>query len=581
MKEIQEIDLQRLYENYSPPRVQNQIVKGRVVAVSENEVLVSIGHKAEGRIPLSEWHHDEPKPQVGDQVEVYVESIQTREGTAKLSRRLAHSLRTWQVIKEAHDKDVPIEGVVRRRTKGGFVVDINGIEAFLPGSQVDVRPLRASDNYDDLVGRRMRFKVVKINEAQHNVVVSHKALIEEELQRRKEKIMSILERGQVLEGTVKNIASFGIFVDLGGVIDGLVHISDLSWGRVNHPEELYKIGDKVQVVVLDYDPETGRVNLGIKQLTPNPWENPPEWLKEAAEVEGKVVAVAEYGLTVEVVPGIEGILPVFELAWSTSAAEELSKYKVGDIIKAKVIQFDPTIQRLTLSIKQLRPDPWLHAAEKYPVGSTHKGIVRNHTNIGTFVELEPGIEGFINLRDLSWFRRIKHPSELFQKGQEIDVVVLEIDPDHRRLRLGYKQLTEDPWDMIKTIFREGSHHEGIVEKISEVGAVVSLAYGVEGFCPMHYLKVSGELPKEGESQLFRVVEVDDANRTIVLARVDRPVAGKPTRRRKGEAADTEATAPAALPEPVTRAQKRETLGDLEAISRLKALLQEQNTNKQS
>ncbi len=579
MKEVQEIDLQRLYEAYSPPRLQNQIVKGRVVAVDENEVLVSIGHKAEGRISLSEWHHDEPKPQVGDEVEVFVESFQTRDGTAKLSRRLAHSLRTWQMIQEALEKDIPIEGVIRRRTKGGFVVDIEGIEAFLPGSQVDVRPLRASDSYQELIGRRMRFKVVKINPAQHNVVVSHKALTEEELERRKEKIMSILERGQVLEGTVKNIASFGIFVDLGGVIDGLVHISDLSWGRVSSPEELYKVGDKVQVVVLDYDPEMGRVNLGIKQLTPNPWENLPSWLQVGAEIEGKVVAVAEYGLTVEVVPGIEGILPVFELAWSTTAAEELNKYKIGDVIKAKVIQLDQEAQRLTLSIKQLRPDPWLQAGEKYLVGSVYKGIVRNHTNIGTFVELEPGIEGFINLRDLSWFRRVKHPSEVFQRGQEIDVVVLEIDPAHRRLRLGYKQLTEDPWDMIKTIFKEGSHHEGIVEKVSEVGGVVSLAYGVEGFCPMHYLKVGGEVPKEGESQLFRVVEIDDTNRTIVLARVERPTGGKTSaRRRKGEAAEGEAPAPPALPEPVTRAQKRETIGDLEAISRLKALLQKSSSD---
>ncbi len=575
MKEVQEVELQRLYDAYSPPRIQNQIVKGRVVAVDESEVLVSIGHKAEGRIPLSEWHHDEPKPQVGDEIEVYVESVQSREGTAKLSRRLAHSLRTWQTIQDALEKDEPIEGVIRRRTKGGFVVDIEGIEAFLPGSQVDVRPLRASDTYDDLVGRRMRFKVVKINPTQHNVVVSHKALIEEELQRRKERVMSILERGQILEGAVKNIASFGIFVDLGGVIDGLVHISDLSWGRVNHPEELYKIGDKVQVAVLDYDPETGRVNLGIKQLSPNPWENPPDWLKAGTVTEGKVVAVAEYGLTIEVVPGIEGILPVFELAWSTTAAEELSKYKVGDKIAVKVVHLDPETQRLTFSVKQLRPDPWLQAADKYPTGSTHKGIIRNHTNIGTFVELEPGIEGFINLRDLSWFRRIKHPSEVFQRGQEIEVVVLEIDPGHRRLRLGYKQLTEDPWDMIKTLFKENSYHEGVVERLSEVGATVSLAYGVEGFCPTHYLKVGGEPPKENETELFRVVEVDNTNRTIVLARVDRQSTAKASRRRKGEAV-AEASAPA-LPEPVTRAQKKETLGDLEVISRLKSLLEQQKS----
>ncbi len=568
MSHIQEVDLEKLYQAYLPPRLQNQIVRGKVVAVDESEALISIGHKAEGRIPLSEWHADEPKPQVGDEIEVYVEAEQTREGMAKLSRRLAHSLRTWQMIQEALEQDRPIEGVIRRRTKGGFVVDIDGIEAFLPGSQVDMRPLRSSDNYQELIGRRMRFKVVKINPSQHNVVVSHKALIEEELVKQKERVMSILERGTILEGTVKNVASFGIFVDLGGVIDGLVYVTDLSWGRVSHPEELYKIGDTVRVVVLDYDPESGRVNLGIKQLQPNPWQNPPDWLKVDAVVEGRIVAIAEFGLTVEVVPGIEGILPVFELAWSTTAAEELSKYKVGDKIQAKVIQFDPESQRLTLSMKQLYPDPWLQAAEKYPTGSVHRGIVRNHTNIGTFVELEPGIEGFINLRDLSWFRRIKHPSEIFQRGQEIDVVVLEVDSHHRRMRLGYKQLTEDPWELIKQIFKEGSYHEGIVERITEAGAVVALAHGVEGFVPMHYLKVGGDMPKEGSSDLFRVVEIDEGNRTIVLARVEKQA--RSARRRKGEATE-EAAAPA-LPEPVTRAQKRETLGDLEAISRLKALL---------
>lgn len=569
MSHTQEVDLEKLYQAYLPPRLQNQIVRGKVIAVDESEVLISIGHKAEGRVPLSEWHADEPKPQVGDEVEVYVEAEQTRDGMAKLSRRLAHSLRTWQMIQEALEQDKPIEGVIRRRTKGGFVVDIDGIEAFLPGSQVDMRPLRSSDNYQDLIGRRMRFKVVKINPSQHNVVVSHKALLEEELAKQKERVMSILERGTILEGTVKNVASFGIFVDLGGVIDGLVYVTDLSWGRVSHPEELYKVGDTVRVVVLDYDPESGRVNLGIKQLQPNPWQNPPDWLKVDAIVEGRIVAIAEFGLTVEVVPGIEGILPVFELAWSTTAAEELSKYKVGDKIQAKVIQFDPESQRLTLSVKQLYPDPWLQAAEKYPPGSVHRGIVRNHTNIGTFVELEPGVEGFINLRDLSWFRRIKHPSEIFQRGQEIDVVVLEVDPNHRRMRLGYKQLTEDPWDLIKQIFKEGSYHEGIVERITEAGAVITLAHGVEGFVPVHYLKVGGEMPKEGESDLFRVVEIDESNRIIVLARVEKQ-ARTPRRRKGSEAASEEATPP--LPEPVTRAQKRETLGDLEAISRLKALL---------
>jgi len=567
MSATSEVDLKQLYEAYSPPRIQNAIVKGRVVAVDKNEVLISIGHKAEGRVPLSEWGPDEPPPTPGQEIEVYVESLEAREGGVRLSRRLAHSLRTWQQIQEALQNDTPIEGVIRRRTKGGFVVDISGIEAFLPGSQVDIKPLRSSESYDELLGRRLRFKVVKINPAQHNVVVSHKALLEEELLRQKERILNVLERGQVLEGTVKNVASFGIFVDLGGVMDGLVHVSDLSWGRVSHPEELYKVGDKVQVVVLDYDTDTQRVTLGIKQLQPNPWEVPPDWLKVGEVVEGTIVAVADYGLTVEVVPGIEGLIPVFELSWSATPIEVAKHYKVGEKIKAKVIQFEPESQRLTLSVKQLSPDPWLHAAEKYPVGSTHKGIVRNYTTIGAFIELEPGIEGFINVRDLSWIRRVRHPSEVLERGQEIEVVVLEIDPDHKRLRLGYKQLSEDPWEMIRSVFQPETFHEGIVARVTEAGAQVELAFGVEGFCPMHYLKsASGETPKEGEMLLFKVTELDEQNRTIVLARVtDRPA-------RKGRKKAEETPEGAVPVEPRTRVASRQKLGDLEAIAQLKALL---------
>lgn len=578
MSATPEIDLKQLYEAYSPPRVQNTIVKGRIVAVDKGEVLVSIGHKAEGRIPLSEWAPDEPPPQVGEEIEVFVETLESKEGGVKVSRRLAHSLRTWQLIQEALQKDLPIEGVIRRRTKGGFVVDIGGIEAFLPGSQVDVKPLRSTDSYEDLLGRRMRFKVVKINPAQYNVVVSHKALLEEELAKQKERILNILERGQILEGTVKNVASFGIFVDLGGVLDGLVHISDLSWGRISHPEELYKPGDTVRVVVLDYDPDTRRVTLGIKQLQPNPWEVLPEWLQVGAVVEGTVVAVADYGLTVEIIPGVEGILPVFELSWSTTPVDVQKLYKVGDKIQAKVIQLDPETQRLTLSIKQLSPDPWLTAGEKYPVGSTHKGIVKNYTSIGAFVELEPGIEGFINVRDLSWIRRVRHPSEILQRGQEIEVVVLDIDPENKRLRLGYKQLSEDPWDMIRSVFEPNSVHEGIISRITDAGAQVELAFGVEGFCPMHYLKSSaGEIPKEGESALFKVSELDEQNRTIVLARIaDRPTATR-KKRKKDEEVPEEASTASPI-EPRTRLTSRQKLGDLEAIAQLKALFSQQSSS---
>ncbi|MCS6895134.1 MAG: 30S ribosomal protein S1 [Bacteroidia bacterium] len=571
MSQASEIDLKQLYESYSPPRIQNAIVKGRIVAVDKSEVLVSIGHKAEGHIPLSEWASDEPPPRPGDEIEVYVETADAHDGGMRISRRLAHSLRTWEFIQQALQNDTPIEGVIRRRTKGGFVVDIGGIEAFLPGSQVDLKPLRASDTYEELLGKRMRFKVVKINPAQYNVVVSHKTLMEEELARQKERILNILERGQVLEGVVKNVASFGIFVDLGGVMDGLVHVSDLSWGRVSHPEELYKIGDKVQVVVLDYDPDTGRVNLGIKQLYPNPWEAPPDWLQVGAVIEGTIVAIADYGVTVEVIPGIEGLLPVFELSWSATPVEVAKLYKVGDKIQAKVIQFEPETQRLTLSVKQLSPDPWLHAAERYPVGSTHKGVVKNYTAIGAFVELEPGVEGFVNVRDLSWIRRVRHPSEILRRGQEIEVVVLDVDAANKRLRLGYKQLSEDPWEMIRSVFHPESYHEGLISRITDVGAQVELAFGVEGFCPIHYLKSpTGEMPKEGETVLFKVIELDEQNRTIVLAQAAQRPARK-SKKKKDEAAEE-----AAPIEPSTRVASRQKLGDLEAIAQLRALLSQSN-----
>lgn len=569
MSPASDIDLKQMYEAYSPPRIQNAIVRGKVIAVDKHEVLVSIGHKAEGHISLSEWAPDEPPPVVGEEIEVFVESLESREGGVRLSRRLAHSLRTWQQIQEALQNETPIEGVIRRRTKGGFVVDIGGIEAFLPGSQVELKPLRASDSYEDLLGKRLRFKVVKINPAQHNVVVSHKALLEEELAKQKERILNVLERGQILEGTVKNVASFGIFVDLGGVMDGLVHVSDLSWGRVSHPEELYKPGDKVQVVVLDYDLDTRRVTLGIKQLQPNPWEAPPEWLKVGEVVEGTIVAIADYGLTVEVIPGIEGLLPIFELSWSTTPVDVQKAYKVGEKIKAKITHLDLETQRLTLSVKQLSPDPWLHAAEKYPVGSTHKGIVKNYTAIGVFVELEPGVEGFINVRDLSWIRRVRHPSEILQRGQEIDVVVLDIEVNNKRLRLGYKQLSEDPWEMVRSVFQPETLHEGVIARITDAGAQVDLAFGVEGFCPMHYLKSSsGEIPKEGESVLFKVTELDEQNRTIVLAHV----ATRPVRKGKKKSEESSESQPAAPVEPKTRATGRQKLGDLEAIAQLKALL---------
>ncbi|MGQ9864403.1 MAG: 30S ribosomal protein S1 [Bacteroidia bacterium] len=553
--------LEKLYDQYIPKSVQNQIVKGVVVGYTDREVIVSIGYKAEGIIPRGEFA--EELPPVGSEIEVYVESLESAEGQVKLSHRLANSVRTWQKVLQAYEKGEIIEGVIKRRTKGGFVVDIEGIEAFLPGSQVDIRPLRSSDSYDTYLGSRMRFKVVKVNPTHYNVVVSHKAVIEEQLETQKEQLIGTLERGYVLKGRVKNIASFGIFVDLGGGIDGLVHVSDLTWGRISHLEELYKIGDEVQVVVLDHDPETKRITLGIKQLQPNPWNNLPETFVENAVVEGTVVVVADYGLKVELAPGIEGLVPVFELSWSTTPIDPHKKYQVGDKIQVKILSIDVENQKIQLSVRQLLPDPWQQAEKKYPVGSRHTGIVKNYTSIGAFIELEPGIEGFLHVQDLSWLRRLRHPSEVLQKGQELEVIILDLDISNRRLRLGHKQLKEDPWSTLETIFTVGSLHEGIITQLSDSGATVELAYGIEGFAPAFHLKNAPNTPvlKEGTTALFKVIEFDKQNRRIVLSHTETWQETKASRSKK-----------ASKSEPITRVQKKETLGDLEALAKLQAQL---------
>ncbi|MCS6905639.1 MAG: 30S ribosomal protein S1 [Bacteroidia bacterium] len=490
----------------------HQIVKGRVIAVDDKEVVVNIGFKSEGVIPLSEFRGSPVK--VGDEIDVYLETIENKSGQLVLSRKMANTLRAWERINEAMEKEIVLEGVVKRRTKGGFVVDLDGIEAFLPGSQIDVRPIR---DYDMYVGQRMEFKVVKINHAQNNVVISHKALIEKDLEAQKAEIINNLEKGQILEGTVKNITNFGVFIDLGGV-DGLLHITDISWGRISNPEEVLSLDQKINVVVLDFDDEKKRISLGLKQLQPHPWDNLPENIEPGAKVKGKVVTIADYGIFIELIPGVEGLIHVSEMSWSQHPKNPYEMFRLGDEVEAVVLTLDKEERKMSLGIKQLTEDPWKHALEKYPVGSRHTGVVRNITNFGLFIELEEGIDGFVHVQDLSWSRKINHPNEFIHKDESLEVIVLEIDEQNRKLRLGHKQLTEDPWETLETVFPVDSLHKASIAKITDKGATVELEYGIEGFLPLRFLK--GESAKElneGDMLEVRVIEFNKELKKIVLA----------------------------------------------------------------
>ena len=495
-------ELTRTYDESLNTVKDKDVIEGTIIALNKREAVVNIGYKSDGIIPMSEFRYN-PDIKVGDTVEVFIENQEDKKGQLILSHKKARASRSWERINAALANDEIIKGFIKCRTKGGMIVDVFGIEAFLPGSQIDVKPIR---DYDVYVGKTMEFKVVKINEEFKNVVISHKALIEAELEQQKREIISKLEKGQVLEGTVKNITSYGVFIDLGGV-DGLIHITDLSWGRVTKPSEVVELDQKLNVVILDFDDEKKRIALGLKQLQPHPWDALDPNLKVGDHVKGKVVVMADYGAFLEIAPGVEGLIHVSEMSWSQHLRSAQDFMKVGDEVEAVILTLDREDRKMSLGIKQLKNDPWENIEEKYPVGSRHTARVRNFTNFGVFVEIEEGVDGLIHISDLSWTKKIKHPSEFTQVGNDIEVEVLAIDKDNRRLSLGHKQLEENPWDVFETIFTVGSVHEGTIIEMLEKGAVVALPYGVEGFAtPKHLVKEDGSQAKVDEKLNFKVIE---------------------------------------------------------------------------
>ncbi len=506
-------DLAKAYDETLNKVSERQVTEGTVIALDKKEVIVDIGYKSDGIIPASEFRYN-PDLKIGDKVEVYVENQEDKKGQLVLSHKKARLTKSWDRINSALDNDEIIQGYIKSRTKGGMIVDVFGIEAFLPGSQIDVHPIR---DYDVFVGKTMEFKVVKINQEFRNVVVSHKALIEAELEAQKKEIISKLEKGQILEGTVKNITSYGVFVDLGGV-DGLVHITDLSWGRVSDPHEVVSLDEKINVVILDFDDEKKRIALGLKQLTPHPWDALDENLKVGDKVKGKVVVMADYGAFVEIAPGVEGLIHVSEMSWSQHLRSAQDFMHVGDEVEAVILTLDREDRKMSLGIKQLKADPWEDIEVKYPVGSKHTAKVRNFTNFGIFVELEEGVDGLIHISDLSWTKKVKHPSEFTTVGAAIEVVVLEIDKENRRLSLGHKQLEENPWDTYETIYTPGSVHTGKITELMDKGAVITLNEGGEGFAtPKHLVKEDGTQAQQGEELEFKVIEFVKETKRIILS----------------------------------------------------------------
>ncbi len=546
---------------------------------NNREVVVNIGFKSDGVIPLNELRYN-PDIKIGDEIEVYVENQEDTTGQLVLSHKKARILKSWERINSSFDNDEIIQGYVKCRTKGGLIVDVFGIEAFLPGSQIDVKPIR---DYDVFVDKTMEFKVVKINHEFKNVVVSHKALIEAELEQQKADIISKLEKGQVLEGTVKNITSYGVFIDLGGV-DGLIHITDLSWGRINHPEEIVKLDEKIKVVILDFDDDKKRIALGLKQLTPHPWDSLDENLKVGDKVKGKVVVIADYGAFIEIAPGVEGLIHVSEMSWSQHLRTAQDFLKVGDEVEGVILTLDREERKMSLGMKQLIPDPWENIMEKYPKNSKHKAVVRNFTNFGIFVELEEGVDGLIHISDLSWSKKIKHPAEFTKIGEQIEVVVLEVDVENRRLSLGHKQLEENPWDVFESIFTLGSDHNGTIVNMTDKGAIVSLPYGVEGFAPgRHLAKEDGSAAKVDEAMDFRVIEFNKENKKIILSH-SKIYQDKDNAEKKKETAKAKG-AQRATKKAVRNIQdklEKTTLGDLEALANLKKeIAQEEKKSKEN
>ncbi len=561
-------ELEKAYDSTLNKVNDREVVDGTVIAMNKREVVVNIGYKSDGIIPLSEFRYN-PDLKVGDTVEVYIENQEDKKGQLILSHKKARATRSWDRVNAALENEEIIKGYIKCRTKGGMIVDVFGIEAFLPGSQIDVKPIR---DYDVFVGKTMEFKVVKINQEFKNVVVSHKALIEAELEQQKKEIISKLEKGQVLEGTVKNITSYGVFIDLGGV-DGLIHITDLSWGRVSDPHEVVSLDQKLNVVILDFDDEKKRIALGLKQLTPHPWDSLDPSLKVGDHVKGKVVVMADYGAFIEIAPGVEGLIHVSEMSWSQHLRSAQDFMKVGDEIEAVILTLDREERKMSLGIKQLKPDPWETIEEKYPVGSKHVAKVRNFTNFGVFVEIEEGVDGLIHISDLSWTKKIKHPSEFTQIGADIDVVVLEIDKENRRLSLGHKQLEENPWDVFETVFTVGSIHEGTIIEMLDKGAVVALPYGVEGFAtPKHLVKEDGTQAQLDEKLPFKVIEFNKDAKRIILShsRIFEDAA------KAEEKAEKKASKKSSKKEETPMIQNQAastTLGDIDALAALKEQLE--------
>ena len=563
-------EIEALYSESMSNIAVGETVEGTVTEINKREVIVNIGYKSEGVIAATEFRYDADL-KVGDKVEVYVESVEDKGGQLILSHKKARQLKSWDRVNEAMEKDEIIKGYVKCRTKGGMIVDVFGIEAFLPGSQIDVKPIR---DYDVYVDKTMEFKVVKINQEYRNVVVSHKALIEAELEAQKQVIMSKLEKGQILEGVVKNITSYGAFLDLGGV-DGLIHITDLSWGRVNHPEEIVSLDQKLQVVIIDFDETKKRIALGLKQLTAHPWESLDAELKVGDTVKGKVVVMADYGAFVEIAPGVEGLIHVSEMSWSQHLRSAQDFMKVGDEIEAVVLTLDREERKMSLGIKQLSADPWEAIETKYPVGSKCTAKVRNFTNFGVFVEIEEGIDGLIHISDLSWTKKVKHPAEFTQVGADIEVVVLEIDKDNRRLSLGHKQLEENPWNEFEQQYTVNSVHTGTVVELTEKGAIVSLGENIEGFAPARQLvKEDGSTIKKGETAEFKVIEFSKATKRVTLSHtrifeeVKRAEAAAEKAERKAAAEATKSSV-----KKIQQSVEKTTLGDIAGLAELKAQLE--------
>lgn len=559
--------LEQSYTNTFNPVTEKQVVKGHVVAINEKDVVVNIGFKSDGLVPRQEFR-DVTDLKIGDEVEVFVDVAEDKMGQLILSRRKALQETAWEKIVEAHEKDMIVTGYVRSRTKGGLVVDVFSIDTFLPGSQIDTKPVR---DYDQYVGKNMDFKIVKINDIYKNVVVSHKALIEDDIEAQKSEILSRLEKGQVLEGVVKNMTSFGVFVDLGG-IDGLLHITDISWGRINHPEEVLKLDEKVNVVILDYDDTKKRISLGLKQLSAHPWDDLDPSIVEGSRVKGKVVSVADYGAFIEIKPGVEGLVHVSEMSWSSHLRNPSEYLSVGEEIEALVLALDRNEHKMSLGIKQLTQDPWVDITNKYSVGSKHSGVVKNLTSYGLFLELEEGIDGLVHVSDLSWNKKIKHPSEFVKKGEKLDVIVLEVDAENRRLSLGHKQLEENPWDTFETIFTIGSLHEGTVTSINDKGATIQLQYGVEAFAPTRHIKKQDNKPmKEDEVMEFEVIEFSKDSKRIIVSHTniwkgaERAKADQDDKSREKSRKNASKTV-----KKINQTSEKTTLGDMDALTELRA-----------